>query len=111
MKSVKGFYTYHAPAYQQADFLSSEEPDPGIYHAIAAALIGRAALIAHAGVADPEEIDRTWMIGTAQAIGPFGMLEKMGVDNFLARTSKSGEPATLLSDEEQKIVEAYIKQL
>jgi 3-hydroxyacyl-CoA dehydrogenase len=111
MKSGRGFYTYPAPAYQQADFLSSEEPDPEVYHAIAAALIGRAALIAHAGIADPEEIDRTWMIGTAQSIGPFGMLEKMGVDNFLARTRKSSERLTLLSEEEQKIVEAFISQL
>jgi 3-hydroxybutyryl-CoA dehydrogenase len=111
MKSGKGFYTYPAPAYQQADFLSSEEPDPEIYHAIASALIGRAALIAHAGIADPEEIDRTWMIGTAQAIGPFGMLQQMGVDNFLAGITKSSKHVTLLSEEEQEIVEAYIKQL
>jgi 3-hydroxyacyl-CoA dehydrogenase len=111
MKSGKGFYTYPAPAYQQADFLSSEEPDPEIYHAIASALIGRAALIAHAGIADPEEIDRTWMIGTAQAIGPFGMLQQMGVDNFLAGIAKSSKRVTLLSEEEQEIVEAYIKPL
>jgi 3-hydroxybutyryl-CoA dehydrogenase len=111
MKSGKGFYTYPAPAYQQADFLSSEEPDPEIYHAIASALIGRAALIAHAGIADPEEIDRTWMIGTARAIGPFGMLQQMGADNFLAGIAKSSKRVTLLSEEEQKIVEAYIKQL
>ena len=51
------------------------------------------------------------MIGTAQSIGPFGMLEKMGVDNFLARTRKSSERLTLLSEDEQKIVEAFISQL
>lgn len=110
-KTGKGFYTYPAPAYQQADFLSLEEPDAEIYHAIASALIRRAVLIAHEGIADPEEIDRSWMIGNGHAIGPFGMLEKMGTDAFLDDSTRFGKDVSLISDEEQELIEAYIKQL
>jgi 3-hydroxybutyryl-CoA dehydrogenase len=111
MKTGRGFYAYPAPDYQQADFLSREEPDSEIFHAIASALIRRAVLIAHEGVAEPAEIDRTWMIGTAQAIGPFGLLEKMGTDAFLDNSTKFGERLRLISDEEHDLVKAYIQQL
>jgi len=110
-KSGQGFYSYPAPAYQEADFLSREEPNPVIYRAIASAMIRRAVLLAHEGIADPEEIDRTWMIGNGHAIGPFGMLEKMGIDTFLAESSKSGKEISLISEEEQELVEAYVKQI
>ena len=68
-------------------------------------------LIAHEGIADPEEIDRSWMIGNGHAIGPFGMLEKMGTDAFLDDSTRFGKDVSLISDEEQELIEAYIKQL
>jgi 3-hydroxybutyryl-CoA dehydrogenase len=111
MKTGKGFYTYPAPDYQQADFLSREEPDPGLFHAIASAMIRRAVLIAHEGIATPAEIDRTWMIGNGHPIGPFGMLEQMGMDAFLDNTTRFGKQLNLINDEEQELVEAYIKKL
>jgi 3-hydroxybutyryl-CoA dehydrogenase len=110
-KTGKGFYIYPAPAYQQADFLNLEEPDAEIYHAIASALIQRAVLIAHEGIADPAEIDRSWMIGNGHAIGPFGMLDKMGTDAFLDDSTRFGKDISLISDEEQELIEAYIKKL
>ena len=83
-KSGKGFYTYPAPAYQQADFLEETGSEFDTYQSLAAAMIRRAVTTVLADVADPEDIDHTWMVGTGLSMGPFGMLERMGVDEFLA---------------------------
>jgi 3-hydroxyacyl-CoA dehydrogenase len=74
-------------------------------------MIRRAVLIAHEGIATPAEIDRTWMIGNGHPIGPFGMLEQMGMDAFLDNTTRFGKQLNLINDEEQELVEAYIKKL
>jgi 3-hydroxyacyl-CoA dehydrogenase len=40
-------------------------------------------LIAAAGVAEPEDIDRAWKTGTYLDTGPFRILEAVGVPDFL----------------------------
>jgi len=110
MKSGKGFYTYPAPAYQQADFLEETGNESEIYQALAAALVRRAVTIALADVADPEDIDRTWMVGTGIGIGPFGILERMGADEFLDVSRKLHSQITLESVTDNEAIESYVKQ-
>ena len=110
MQSGKGFYTYPAPAYQAAEFLGYAEDDSEILDALATALIRSGVLIASKDVADPEDIDRTWMIATNQAAGPFGLLASMGDDNFLDNSKKIQEQFRLVSLEDNGCVETYIKQ-
>ncbi|MFC1776172.1 3-hydroxyacyl-CoA dehydrogenase NAD-binding domain-containing protein [Pseudomonadota bacterium] len=111
MKTGKGFYSYPAPAYQQADFLTSKSPDKAVYHAMVVALIRSAVLIALQEVADPEDIDRTWTIATGQELGPFGLLKTIGTETILDVSSNTEDSLKLLSDEENDLVEAYIRQI
>ena len=83
MKSGTGFYHYPQPQYQQPGFGVQKSGSTEVYNALQAALIGNAALIAAAGVAEPEDIDRAWKTGTYLDTGPFRILEAVGVPDFL----------------------------
>jgi 3-hydroxyacyl-CoA dehydrogenase len=111
MKTGKGFYTYPAPAYQQAEFLTSTTADTAIYHALVTALIRSAVLVAQKGISTPEDIDRTWMIATNQRLGPFGLLSKIGIDTFLEISSNTPDRLKLISSEDNSTVETYIRQM
>jgi 3-hydroxyacyl-CoA dehydrogenase len=111
MKTGKGFYSYPDPAYQQADFLSCEASDTKIYLAMVMALIRSAVLIVLQDVADPEDIDRTWTIATGLELGPFALMKKIGIERILEISSNTEDHLKLIFDEENDLVEAYIKQI
>jgi 3-hydroxyacyl-CoA dehydrogenase len=111
MKSGKGFYTYSSPAYQQPEFLTSTAADKSIYHALVTALIRSAVLVAQKGISNPEDIDRTWMIATNQKLGPFGLLNQIGVDAFLELSSQTLDQLKIISSEDNDIIETYIRQI
>jgi len=111
MKTGKGFYSYPGPSYQQPDFLTGESADPGILHAMVVALIESAVLTVLQEVADTEDIDRTWTVATGQKLGPFGLLKQMGIETFLDVSSRTDDGLKLLSDEENNLVETYIRQI
>lgn len=110
-KAGKGFYTYPAPAYQQADFTEETGNEAEIFQAIAFAFVRRAVTIALAEVAEPEEIDRTWMVGTGIDIGPFGILKRMGTNEFLDISSNLHSLIALESLSDNEAVESYIKRI
>jgi 3-hydroxybutyryl-CoA dehydrogenase len=110
-KSGKGFYTYPAPSYQQAEFLEETGKEAEIFQTIAIAFVRRAVTIALADVADPEEIDRTWMVGTGIDMGPFGILDRMGTEEFLDASGKLHSQITLESESDNEAVESYIKRI
>jgi 3-hydroxyacyl-CoA dehydrogenase len=110
-QSGKGFYTYPAPAYQAADFLNYGEDDSDIFDTLVSPLIRSGVLIASKDVADPEDIDRTWMIATNQSAGPFGLLASMGVDKFLQVSQKTQDKFGLFTAEQNELIETYVKQL
>lgn len=83
MKSGRGFYNYPGPSYQHPDFLAAGSGPRLVYNALQAALIGNAALIAAADVAEPADIDRAWKTGTFLDTGPFAMLAQLGVAEFV----------------------------
>ena len=92
-KSGRGFYSYPAPAYQQAGFAEGNSGSFDAYPSLACTLIAHAILVAAAGVADPEDIDRAWTVGTYLDAGPFALLEQMGEAPFrtlLARELGAG---------------------
>jgi 3-hydroxyacyl-CoA dehydrogenase len=114
VKSGKGFYTYPAPAYQQADFLEQSGNESEIYQALANSFIRRAVTIALADVANPKDIDRAWMVGTGIDIGPFGILERMGTDEFLNLSGKLHSQITLESvtdNESIESIESYVRRI
>ena len=106
-KSGKGFYRYPNPAYQQPGFLEHEADLSTPHFAMTGALIRSAVTLAVTGVAEFDEIDRAWTVGMSLDIGPFGILDEMGVDNFLELLR--AEPG-LVQPEEIKAAEQYLQQ-
>ena len=111
MKTGRGFYSYPDPAYQQAEFLTDQATDPAIFLNLVASLVRSAALLALQEIADPEDIDRTWTVATAQKLGPFGLLEQLGVDTFRNVSRCMDDRLRLISAEEQELVEGYVAQM
>jgi len=109
IKTSKGFYTYPDPTYQQPNFLDGKTDVSAPYHALIAALIQSAVLVALNGVAEPEDIDRAWMGATYLDMGPFGILDQMGVDEFLALLKQQVEKGLLLP-ENAALAETYLQQ-
>lgn len=84
MPSGQGFYHYPEPSYQQPDFIDTGADDDGVYGPLVMALVASAVVVAANDVADPEDIDKAWIVGTSLDTGPFAILEQMGVAQFLA---------------------------
>ena len=82
VKSGRGFYQYPAADYQQPGFLEAGCELPRVYNALMTALIVNALVVAAHDVLEPADIDRAWMTGMFQNIGPFGILEQLGVAQF-----------------------------
>jgi len=109
MKTGKGFYAYPDPTYQQSNFLEEKTDISAPYHALIAALIQSAVLIAMNDVAEPKDIDRAWMAATFLDIGPFGILDQIGIDEFLEILQKQVEIGLLLPENAAQ-AGAYLQQ-
>lgn len=83
-KSGSGFYTYPQPAYQQAVFAEAEPPSETASNSLMAAIVIAAVTIEAKDVADRADIDAAWCAATGQSTGPFGILENLGLDSFIA---------------------------
>ncbi len=83
IKSGKGFYSYPNPEYQTSEFRRSALPNDRAYQILLLGMIYRAVcLVADRSIA-PADIDRIWMLGQNASIGPFGLLDKFGLDVFM----------------------------
>lgn len=108
-KSGRGFYRYPAPQYQQAGFMGEGNPVAAVDKSLAAALIGNALELAANQVLAPADIDRAWMTGMSLNIGPFGILEKLGVTEF-QRILAAEVAAGRFSKTRGKIASDYLRQ-
>ena len=107
MKTGAGFYCYPAPAYQEGGFLDGGDVSPGLVGTLLVALVSNAILIAAAGVADPEQIDRAWQVGTYLDAGPFGILSGIGETYFLQALALEVE-ALRVDPDKAFLVEAWL---
>tara|TARA_A100000171_G_scaffold16899_1_gene15391 strand:+ start:21673 stop:22797 length:1125 start_codon:yes stop_codon:yes gene_type:complete len=110
MKTGSGFYDYPAPAYQQPGFLQAAGGEALSQDCLAplnVALISNAILIALADVAQPEEIDQAWKVGTYLDAGPFSILATMGQDAFKAAMEREVAAARLTAHNAERI-SAYL---
>lgn len=80
----QGFYSYPEPSFAQSEFLAHGQVNEALYNPLMAVWIANAIKISAAGVADPKEIDRAWMVGTSLDQGPFATLNVFGREPFLA---------------------------
>jgi enoyl-CoA hydratase/3-hydroxyacyl-CoA dehydrogenase len=107
MKTGGGFYDYPNPAFQHPDFLDDGSETSTLSAYLVAAVIHRAALIAAAGIAEREDIDRAWLAAMGLGVGPFGLLDEIGPDGFREMSRRQVE-ADLLSAEDSEAVEAFL---
>jgi len=89
-----GFYNYPHPAYARQDFLEKLSPTSAAGDALVSAWTQNAVLLACNNVASPENVDRAWMVATGQSRGPFGELDRIGLDraSLLFRVSGAMVP-------------------
>ena len=106
-KSGKGFYSYPDAAYGKPDFLTAVQPRQDIYRVLVNGIIIMAIKLADNGVADIEDIDRVWMINTQSRSGPFGWLDKKGIDTFLDEI-ESEERALLYPEYDREPVSRFL---
>lgn len=83
IKTGEGIYSYPDAAYGRPDFLTAAQPRQDIYRVLVNGIILMAVQLADNGVADVEDIDKVWMINTQLRSGPFGWLDRKGIDTFL----------------------------
>lgn len=83
IKSGKGIYDYPDAAYGKPEFLTVAQPRQDIYRVLLNGIIIMAIQLADNGVAGIEDIDKVWMINTQSSSGPFGWLDKKGINMFL----------------------------
>ncbi|MFZ9968082.1 MAG: 3-hydroxyacyl-CoA dehydrogenase NAD-binding domain-containing protein [Steroidobacteraceae bacterium] len=101
MKSGKGFYAYPDPAYRQEGFLEAAGDVSIPHYALTVALIQNALLLAASEVAEPQEIDRAWMAGMMLDVGPFGILDQIGIDTFVSLSDS--QPGALTADDAARV--------
>ena len=110
MQSGKGFYRYPEPEYQQFGFLASEADLASIAEPLTMALVSSAILVAAAGVAEPEDIDRAWTVGVSLNTGPFEILQQLGATEFLQRFSRHVDSGWFDAGRAEKVA-AFVKTL
>jgi enoyl-CoA hydratase/3-hydroxyacyl-CoA dehydrogenase len=106
-RTGRGFYGYPEPAYAKPAFLANDADDSIPHYAMTAALVGNAILLASNDILPPAEIDRAWMVGMSLDIGPFGILDDMGVDSCIALL---GSEASSLSPDQAGQVKRYLRR-
>ncbi|NJN34927.1 MAG: 3-hydroxybutyryl-CoA dehydrogenase [Saprospiraceae bacterium] len=57
-----------------------QENNGYIFNQMLLALLGSAGDLVARGIATPEDVDRSWIGNTKMAIGPFGMMDSIGLD-------------------------------
>jgi enoyl-CoA hydratase/3-hydroxyacyl-CoA dehydrogenase len=107
-KTGQGFYRYPDPGFQQPDFLAQGDDDTFIRDALNSSMIVAAVLVAQGEVADPEDIDRAWMVATSLDIGPFGLLDELGIDSFLT-TLETQVALGLFHPDSAGLASSYLK--
>ncbi|KRG11079.1 3-hydroxyacyl-CoA dehydrogenase [Lederbergia galactosidilytica] len=78
--------------------LPLHKEQPGyILNSLLVPLLDAAQMLLVKEVADPETIDKTWMVGTGAPLGPFAILDVVGIKTAYnitqAKAEKTGDPA------------------
>ena len=88
IKTGQGFYAYPETAFFQPGFLDNRHRAQELYEVMLCNLISAAILLVMQEVASFEGVDRVWMIAQNQTVGPFGMLDEIGIDTYMAMLRK-----------------------
>ncbi|GIV34289.1 MAG: 3-hydroxybutyryl-CoA dehydrogenase [Chitinophagales bacterium] len=64
----------------QVPIVVEKESHGYVFNAMLGVLLGAAGALVTSGVASIEDVDRSWMINMQTAIGPFGIMDSIGLD-------------------------------
>jgi len=113
IKTGKGFYSYPDPTYGQPEFLAGHEPIPQLEQALVYAVFSQALQLVQEGFASVEDVDRCWMLTHNPRQGPFGLMDRIGLEVVKERVEERGrmlqffaEPARQIAD----FLQTYIDQ-
>ena len=84
LKSGQGIYDYPSPAYAEPAFLDGGSPSEIVSGALLSAVLCSAVSLVDGDVASRADIDMAWTAATNLDPGPFGILQQLGTDAFLA---------------------------
>jgi len=108
VKTGEGFYSYPDPAFKDLEFLNKEAETQFIYQRLSSALVVTGLLLAANGVAEPDDIDKAWIVGTFIETAPFAILKKMGVAAFKNAPTYFVESGMILP-EDALLIEEYLQ--
>lgn len=79
-KTGRGFYSYPDPEFQQTGFLTGREENKELSRPMVNAFLATALTLVAEGHADLQDVDRSWMLTHSPEIGPFGLIDRLGLD-------------------------------
>jgi 3-hydroxybutyryl-CoA dehydrogenase len=80
VKTGRGFYTFPEPEFQQPEFLAGKKENEALSKPMVNGLLATALTLVAEGYADKEDVDKSWMLTHNPEIGPFGVIDKLGLD-------------------------------
>ncbi len=95
MKSGKGFYGYPNPSYLAPEFLTHKVSCSEAYIGLLLGLVCQAIILVAHQRTTPINADRIWMLGQRSNIGPFGLLDKIGLNTFMDILGNKGAEKAL----------------
>jgi len=113
IKTGRGFYHYPDPAFSRPEFSAGYEPVPELKEALTNAVFSEAVLMVREGFAVVEDVDRCWMLTHNPKWGPFGMMDREGLERVKERIEERGRQLDFLAEEAGKIgdfLKGYIDQ-
>ncbi|MFO7559596.1 MAG: 3-hydroxyacyl-CoA dehydrogenase NAD-binding domain-containing protein [Desulfobacterales bacterium] len=105
IKTGRGFYHYPDPAFIQPEFTAGCEPVPELKEALVYAVFSEAMLMVQEGFAVVEDVDRCWMLTHNPKWGPFGMIDREGLEIVKERIEERGRQLNFLAEEAGKIAD------
>ena len=90
VKTGKGFYEYPNPAYAEEGFMHDLPATNWADFYLTSAWLQNAVMLAINGIADVRDIDRAWLAATGQSLGPFGMIDDLGLERTLILFGTTG---------------------
>jgi enoyl-CoA hydratase/3-hydroxyacyl-CoA dehydrogenase len=113
IKTGRGFYSYPEPAYSRAEFTAGHDPVATLKEALICAVFSQALQLVQEGFASVEDVDRCWMLTHNPKWGPFGMMDREGLESVKERIEERGRLFAFFSEPARKIAEllqGYIDQ-
>jgi 3-hydroxybutyryl-CoA dehydrogenase len=113
IKTGRGFYNYPNPVFTQSKFTAGHEPVAELKKALVYAVFSAALQLVQEGFACIEDVDRCWMLIHNPKWGPFGMMDREGLEIVKERIEERGRLFDFFAEAARNIAEflqGYISQ-